>query len=111
MRLDLLLVRLRFARSRSVAQRWIEAGHMRCSGSRVTSAAHGVQVGDVLTLPIGRGVRIVELVALPERRGPAAEAQMHYRVLDAPGSIAIAGSKSHPQHDDLAGEQEGHANP
>ena len=36
MRLDLLLVRLRFAKSRSIAQRWIEDGHMRRNGARVT---------------------------------------------------------------------------
>ena len=47
-----------------------------------TEKAHAkVRVGDVLTLPLYRGVRVVEVVALTERRGPAPEAQMLYRTL------------------------------
>ncbi|MEL1251791.1 S4 domain-containing protein [Aurantiacibacter gilvus] len=96
MRLDLLLVRLRFARSRRVAQRWIGEAHMRCNGQRVTAANHAVEVGDVLTLPpllsSARAVRVIEILALPERRGPPAEARACYRDLDASRSIAIAGS-------------------
>ena len=52
MRLDLVLVRLRFAKSRTVAQRWIGGAHMRCNGQRVTVANHAVATGDVLTLPL-----------------------------------------------------------
>ncbi len=92
MRLDLLLVRLRFAKSRGVAQRWIGEAHMRCNGQRVTSATHAVELGDVLTLPLSRTVRVIEILALPDRRGPAAEARACYRDLDASRSIAIAGS-------------------
>ncbi|WAT17213.1 S4 domain-containing protein [Aurantiacibacter sp. MUD11] len=103
MRLDLLLVRLRFSKSRAVAQRWIAEGHIRCNGLRVTSAAHAVDSGDVLTLPIGKGVQVIAVDSLPERRGPAAEAQSHYRVLDASRTIAIAGAQSRP----TASEQEG----
>ncbi len=94
MRLDLLLVRLRFAKSRTVAQRWIEEGHIRCNAARVTRSDHGVGIDDVLTLPIGRSVRVIAIEALPERRGPAKEARMHYRDLDAGRSIAIAGSRN-----------------
>lgn len=81
MRLDLLLCRLRFAKSRSVAQCWIGKGHIRCNGVRVTSPARPVEEGDVLTLPIGRVVKVIAIQSLPERRGPAAEAQAHYTEL------------------------------
>ncbi len=81
MRLDLLLCRLRFSKSRSVAQRWIEEGHIRCNGARVLHSNHHVAAGDILTLPIGRIVKIIAIEALPERRGPAAEAATHYRTL------------------------------
>lgn len=107
MRLDLLLVRLRFAKSRAVAQRWIEEGHIRSNARRVTRADHAMKAGDVLTLPIGRGVQVIALESLPERRGPAKEAQSHYRKLDARQSIAIAGAESRPP----PAEHEGHANP
>ncbi|MCL6249936.1 S4 domain-containing protein [Altererythrobacter sp. KTW20L] len=86
MRLDLLLVRLRFVASRKLAQDWIGAGHMRRNGSRVVKANQPVAPGDVLTLPLPIGmattVRVIEILALPERRGPASEAQTCYRVLD-----------------------------
>ena len=78
MRLDLLLCRLRFAKSRSVAQRWIEEGHIRCNGERVERCDRAIACDDVLTLPIGRTVRVIRITALPERRGPASEAQAHY---------------------------------
>lgn len=107
MRLDLLLVRLRFAKSRAVAQRWIEEGHIRCNRVRISRPQHTVAQGDVLTLPIGRDVQVIEILALPPRRGPAAEAQSCYRKLDARPSIAIAGTKSRPH----PAEHEGQASP
>ncbi|RIV86568.1 S4 domain-containing protein [Aurantiacibacter zhengii] len=97
MRLDLLLVRLRFCKSRTVARCWIEEGHMRCSGHRVTRVQHAIAVGDVLTIPLDRHVQVIEILALPERRGPAAEAQSCYRKLDARASMAIAGTESRPR--------------
>ena len=82
MRIDLLLVRLRMAKSRAVAKRWVDDGHIRCNRIRVTCASHPVAAGDVLTLPLGKSVRVMEILALPERRGPAVEAMEHYQVLD-----------------------------
>lgn len=89
MRIDLLLCRLRFAKSRSVAQRWIGEGHMRCNGARVTRSDLAVSAGDVLTLPLGQNVKLIAIDALPDRRGPAAEARGHYRELDAASPLAI----------------------
>ncbi|WP_340588196.1 S4 domain-containing protein [Erythrobacter alti] len=82
MRLDLLLTRLRFAKSRAVAQRWIGEEHIRCNGERVTRTDCPIAEGDVLTLPIGQGVMVIAIHSLPERRGPAAEAQSHYTLLN-----------------------------
>jgi ribosome-associated heat shock protein Hsp15 len=95
LRIDLLMVRLRLTKSRSLAQARIAEAHMRCNGQRVTRADHKVEAGDILTMPLGQAVRVIEILALPERRGPAAEAQACYRVLDAGAPIAIAGR--HPQ--------------
>jgi len=96
MRIDRLLCYLRFAKTRGVAQRWIAEGHMRLNGERVTRQDRAVSVGDVLTLPLGRNVQVIEILALPERRGPASEAQGCYRALDAGRSIAIAGARNRP---------------
>jgi len=82
-RLDRLLFTLRFARSRTLAQRWIADGHIRCNGEHVTRQDLPVAVGDVLTLPLARRVLVIQLLALPARRGPAAETRAFYRPLDA----------------------------
>lgn len=96
MRVDLLLVRLRFAKSRARAKSWVEEGHIRCNRQRVTCPGHTIKATDVLTLPLGRGVKIIEILSLPERRGGKEEAQSHYQTLDAGNSIAIASALTRP---------------
>lgn len=82
MRVDRLLCYLRFVRTRSQAQKLIDEGHIRCNGERIIRHSHAVICADVLTLPLANSVKIVEILALPERRGPAADAQACYRCLD-----------------------------
>ncbi|WP_068070927.1 RNA-binding S4 domain-containing protein [Novosphingobium lentum] len=82
MRIDRLLWFLRLARTRSIAQQWAAAGHIRLNGRRIERAAQTVAMGDVMVIPIGASVRVIELLAIPARRGPPAEAQACYRRLD-----------------------------
>ncbi len=67
-----------------------ESGHIRLNGRRVERAHQKIAAGDVLVLVTGANVRAIELLALPLRRGPAAEAQSCYRVLDGGGDLPIA---------------------
>lgn len=90
MRIDKLLCQLRFAKTRGLAHDLVIAGHVRRNGARVTRASQPVAVGDTLTLPLPAGVRVIELLALPSRRGPPAEAQACYRVLDPHAPVALA---------------------
>ena len=90
MRIDKLLWYLRLARSRTFAQTMAEEGHIRVNGRRIERAHHKIAVGDVLTIPIGAAVRVIELVTVPVRRGPSPEARAHYRVLDGTGLDLIA---------------------
>ena len=83
MRLDRLLWFLRFARTRSAAQRWITEGHIRRNGERVVRRDQAIAVGDVLTLPLRSRVLPIEILVLPTRRGPVSEARACYRPLDA----------------------------
>ena len=101
MRLDRLLFTLRFAKSRTLAQRWIAEGHIRRNGERVTRQDLEVAVGDVLTLPLRSRVLVIELLALPARRGPPADARACYRALDAGGANGIAGGEAthEPAHE------------
>lgn len=95
MRIDQALWFLRLAASRTLAQHLVEGGHMRLNGRRIIKPSTAVKVGDVLTLALNSQVRVIALDALPTRRGPAAEAQGCYRVLDERASNPIAGTEDH----------------
>jgi len=84
-RIDRLLVYLRFARTRSVARAMIEARTLRCNRKHVQRPSQNVGIGDVLTLMVGNEVRVVEVLSLPERRASPALAKSHYRELDRTG--------------------------
>ncbi len=104
MRIDRLLFTLRFAKSRTLAQRWIAQGHIRRNGERVTRQDLDVSAGDVLTLPLHRRVLVIELLALPARRGPPGEARACYRALDAGGANGIAGGETQADNGPAEGE-------
>jgi ribosome-associated heat shock protein Hsp15 len=99
LRIDKLLWFLRFAKTRPLACALVEEGHMRLNGRRIERAHHKVCVGDVLTIPLGGQiagtVRVIEVLALPLRRGPSSEAQGCYRVLDGGPVDPIAAPQSH----------------
>lgn len=102
LRIDRLLWYLRLAPSRSLAQNWVVGGHIRANGQRVTKSAFGVRVGDVLTLPMPGRVRVIEIMALPPRRGPAGEAASCFRER-GPKTSAEAGGEieSDSQHREM----------
>ena len=75
MRLDKWLWHARFFKTRSLATRYVEKACCRIDG-RVTYKPHtNVAPGMVLTFALGPNVRVVRIVALGERRGPAPEAR------------------------------------
>ncbi len=87
-RLDKLLWYLRFARSRSIAQAMVAAGHIRVDGRRITRSSCAVHAGETLVLPVGERIEVVRLVTLPLRRGPPGEARACYIRLDNDGPPA-----------------------
>lgn len=60
----------------------IEKGHLRINGQKCKKPGHGVMVGDTLTFVQAEVVRVIRVLALSERRGPASEAQTLYADLD-----------------------------
>jgi ribosome-associated heat shock protein Hsp15 len=94
MRIDKLLWYLRLAKTRGLAQDLAEAGHMRINGRRIDRAHQKVAPSDVLTIPAGQGIRIVTVLALPNRRGPASEAQSCYQELDAAKAFPLAADQN-----------------
>jgi ribosome-associated heat shock protein Hsp15 len=85
-RIDKFLFFARVVKTRGLAQDLVSARHMRLDG-RVVERAHAhVRVGSVLTFALNDRVRVLKVEALPNRRGPAAEARACYSDLSpAPG--------------------------
>jgi ribosome-associated heat shock protein Hsp15 len=82
LRLDKWLWHARFCKSRGLAVELIEAGSVRVNGTRVNKPGRDISAGDVLTFPQGTRIRVVRILALGLRRGPAPEAQALYLDLD-----------------------------
>lgn len=81
LRIDKLLWFARLSKSRSAAQKLAEDGHIRLNGRRIERAHAPVRSGDLITFPHGDAVRVVRVIQLPTRRGPAPEAQACYEEL------------------------------
>jgi ribosome-associated heat shock protein Hsp15 len=88
MRLDRFLYFIRLLKSRTLAQGLIDAGNVRLDGKRVAKPAEEVRVGSVVALPLRGQVRVLRVLALPTRRGPANEAQRCYEELQEAASAA-----------------------
>jgi ribosome-associated heat shock protein Hsp15 len=77
-RLDKWLWHARFYKTRSLATAAIGGGKVHLNGERV-KPAHRVRIGDKVSLALQGAVAEFEVAGLPERRGPASEAQLAYR--------------------------------
>jgi len=84
MRVDKWLWHARFFKTRSLATGLVAGGHLRVNAHRVTKAAHVIAPGDVLTFVQARRVRVVRVLAIGARRGPASEARALYEDLSPP---------------------------
>jgi len=90
-RLDKWLWHGRFFKTRSLATREVLAGHVRINSVKVSKPAQPVGAGDTLTFAQGDRIRVIRLVAIGSRRGPADEARALYEdlaPLPPPGSDA-----------------------
>ena len=81
MRIDRFLFFIRVVKSRTLAQGVIDTGHVRIDGKRVDKSSEEVRAGSVVALPIHDRVRILRVLELPTRRGPAREARACYEEL------------------------------
>src|ERR1700686_3422955 len=82
-RIDKWLWHTRFFKTRSLATAAINGGKVHLNAERV-KPAHRVRVGDRLSLRLLGIVAAFEVLGLPRRRGPAAEAQTCF--LETPAS-------------------------
>lgn len=77
-RIDRFLWYARLVKTRSAAQALCEQGHIRVDGRRIDRAHAAVRPGNVLSLMARGRVRVLRIERLPNRRGPASEADTLY---------------------------------
>ncbi|MEM0978119.1 MAG: RNA-binding S4 domain-containing protein [Pseudomonadota bacterium] len=99
LRLDKWLWHARFFKSRSLAAGQIKRDRFRVNGQVVAKASALIKSGDVLTFALNSDVRVIEIVALGTRRGPAIEAKTLYVDLNPPTKRNLGVSCHHPKPD------------
>jgi ribosome-associated heat shock protein Hsp15 len=82
LRLDRWLWQARFFKTRALAAELAERRKIRVNRLVIAKSHHRVRPGDVLTFPQGRTIRVVRVLALGTRRGPASEAQTLYQEIE-----------------------------
>ena len=83
-RLDQWLWFARLVKSRSRGARLCVAGAVAVNGMTVTKVNHILRTGERVTVQQGGFCRTVRVLALGERRGPAAEARLLYEEIAPP---------------------------
>ncbi len=82
-RLDKWLWFTRVVKTRSLAAKLVEQGHVRVNGVRIEQSSKSVKPGDVVTVALEHDVKVMRVVSAGERRGPAPEARLLYIDLTA----------------------------
>jgi ribosome-associated heat shock protein Hsp15 len=98
-RLDKWLWFARVVRSRTLAAGLVAAGKIRVNRVKAEKPSHIIKPGDVVTSAAKKDVRVLRVVAVGVRRGPASEAAALYEELTEgrtapPGADARAGSSA-----------------
>ena len=88
LRLDKWFWYARFIKSRSLATKLCNSGKVRVNGNLIKKAHQNVTPGDVLTFSVGPNIRVIKIIKLGNRRGPAKEAQALYEDLQPIDQIA-----------------------
>lgn len=83
-RIDKWLWYARFCKSRTLAGKFCLAGAVRVNAQAISKAHVQVGPGDVLTFVKGDAVKVVKILALGTRRGPAPEARTLYEDMSPP---------------------------
>ena len=93
LRLDKWLWYARFFKTRALATRAIAGGRFRLNGEVMSKPHRAAQMGQVLTFMQGDRVRVIRIVTLGSRRGPAIEAVMLYEDLSPEVPKRVSGAK------------------
>ena len=84
LRVDKWLWYARFFKTRTLASQQVSSGHLRVNSQPIRKAGYQIKVGDILTFPKEEDIRVIEILALGEKRKGAPEAALLYNDLDPP---------------------------
>ena len=93
LRLDKWLWYARFFKTRSAATKVISGGRFRLDGAVMNKPHRQALCGQILTFIQGDRVRVIKIMALGCRRGPASEASLLYEDLTPARDVFIKTSK------------------
>jgi ribosome-associated heat shock protein Hsp15 len=82
-RLDKFLFFARFCKTRAVAAAFVEKGGLRINRQPTGKPHARLRPGDIITIPLPRGVVVVQVAALAKRREGAAQARLLYKEIAA----------------------------
>ena len=80
-RIDRWLWHARLVRTRDAAAALAGGGHVRVNGARIDAPGRIVRTGDVITVALDRGVRVLKVTGFVERRGPGGSGAALYEDL------------------------------
>lgn len=87
-RLDKWLWCAHLRKTRAACVHWIMSGQIRVNRQATGKPDFRVRIGDVLTFPLGRDVRVLRVRALALRRGTASEASALFEAIPEPAPAA-----------------------
>ena len=89
LRIDKWLWYARFFKSRNLASKLCTSTKLRLNCELICKSHATLEEGDVLTFPKNDDVRVIKIISVATRRGPASEAATLYVDLEPPQSARI----------------------
>ncbi|MDJ0612357.1 MAG: RNA-binding S4 domain-containing protein [Rhizobiaceae bacterium] len=83
-RIDKWLWHARITKTRSLAQKLVTGGKVRLDREKITNSSCKVNIGSVLTVTLSREIKILEIIAFADKRGPYSTACTLYNDLSPP---------------------------
>ena len=84
-RIDKWLWHSRVVRTRTAAAELAASGHVRVNGTRAKAPSQILRVGDVVTVSLYQGVRVLKVVGFAGQRGSSKVARLLYEELNGRG--------------------------
>lgn len=91
-RLDKWLWYIRAVKSRTLAASLVTDGKVRVNRIKTEKPSLSIKPGDVITLNVRGNIRVLEVLQLGVRRGPASEAALLFKELTEPAPTASSGA-------------------